>query len=390
MQFYLLIIPIGLLVAVGLCTYGLVERGNVIMWRLRLKHIDNFVASLMKEDDEHQWLQLAVARRVTYVHLDFEQDTAYLLVPLLTQSQIKHKNKLFKIVEAVDPGAELVDYSGGPECIKATLTGTPSDVAAQISQLFLLIFDVDDKRRLELVADARRSDLLRFKPTYHEMQHKEIKGRKWPATTDGRDTFVFSKPPAGFFKFLAGYVLIPLPFVMAYYQFGFVAACVAYLAVLGLITVFWIVSGRSLIEPVPGKLLSWPIAIGCALVTALGEPRFLQSAPTLISILLAVYTVTTLPFGHAWFDIKGPRAKWLNSARRWWITLAVAMMALFTAAANEAVSIFASLDTWVWYFAYLRLDVVLFLLVTSMPISLFDQPEEADWPTRGTFDAPGQ
>ena len=375
MNLYLLLIPIGIIVATGLSIYGLFERGNVFRWSIGLKDIDRYVISLMTVADDNAWLRVSVKRRITYLYAEFTKDRAQLLLPLLTRSQIKHKAKLLEILKTADPDARLVSIPSGPDSIEAQVFGKPDNVAEQLKRLVLRLFDVDEKRRLELLADARRSDLLRLGHKFVELRDQEINGRTWQRTTAGRDTFRIVKQPTGFLRFISGYLLVPLPFVVACIWYGVTAACAVHLIVLGIATMVWIISGYNFVEPVPGRLLSLAVAAGCLATLVFDEARFVQSVPSVVCLLLFIYTAMTLLPGRSWFDISGPRAAWMSRSDRWFITSGIAVAALFAMAVNELLSIFAGLDVWIWYFAFLRLDVVLFLLITSAPMPVLDPPQ---------------
>jgi len=152
-----------------------------------------------------------------------------------------------------------------------------------------------------------------------------------------------------------------MPFLIAYFQFGFIAATWTLIATIAVRKLVWrrphdqsgITDTNRLKTGLKGGLTL--VTLGLAAATLFtGEVLFLQLIPTVLSPVIGVAVVYFINKEKAFYavDIADPEFQRIFSHIRWILGIVGFCSLLDAAAWNEYLWTNFALDTWVWFFSY--------------------------------------
>ena len=253
--------------------------------------------------------------------------------------------------------------------------GPVDSVARVIKEAFLRLFDVDSGHEAEFRVTAHYHDqsvitrALTTKPVGDSPN-------KPAAMTRGRDSESVTSGRRGCLGGLVQLLLLPVPFMWAYLQFGVAAASAMLIAILLIREVYQ----RYKRQDFRFRFLDLLklLIVGLSGVTALsGDPLYLQLVPIVVlsvaaaaQLLVAVFNLRPI-FPEE--DIE------LSKAIKWLFTFAIVVTCVCGAIFYDYLRTCCSLDSWMWFFAFARLELLLGLLTAAMPMifyQVFGQVEE--------------
>lgn len=347
-------------------------------WRGPIGDLDLVVAILGTANIGARHLRLSVSRRVTYLLVDFEAQAAIVTLPIVTARQRKHKDDLFELMARSREDGSVQEDKSEQSSYSVRLEGEPEQIAERLKDLFLKVFDVDSNRVLEYSVQSHWLDLVEL--SHWKSGATEASCEKAPiaATTD-RAVNAMAKSRRDLFS-LARFFLVPIPFLLAYGWFDIFVASIVALVMLGGRIVFKLIKRGWTLGPLMATT-NWIVLLGgCALTVYFREPYMLQLVPTVLCGVWAIGAVFPLFRGRTAFDVDAPGVQNWKLRDRLFFTFAVVVTCTIGVSVNEYLRANASLDYWVWYFAYFRLELLLGLVVTTLPISIWVQSRGANDP----------
>ena len=168
-------------------------------------------------------------------------------------------------------------------------------------------------------------------------------------------------------KMLAGVLLLPIPFVMAHLAFGYLAATAVLVSVIVIREAY-----RRYKRSKGGSRFGTVLKVGVLLLAGativFNDPLYLQLIPTaaLMAIAVAEFLAVSLNVPHlSPFD----PANLGEDSRFGRVLYSFAIIATCVggAAINEYLRANVTLDAWIWFFAFFRIELILGFLVSSIP-----------------------
>ena len=366
-----LIIPIGLFLVLVLVRWlgaGVFPVGNQTVTRKgRLADISRIVSVLMTAKRGERRATLSIDRRVTSLVATFSDLGVELKLPLSTRSQIKRKYDLLAIFAGACHEARL-QSDGDMECIQATLTGTPQVVTSELKRLFKQVFAVGDHRTLRFEVSADVTDLNAMRFWLPEDRYEETKLDAFPqASTAGVNPEGEPDSRVGCLSAAAYLLLWPVPFLLTYMWYG-----VEWASAVGMLSiVIWLayrfLKDHTLPKSFVGRMNHLLAFCGYGLTIYLADPIFLQWVPTLLCGLVLITNAGAFVRGRSIIDILHDEPILKTLSERAAITLAVCLVCAAGMWANEYLRAYATLDGWIWYYSYFRLELLLGGIFTIGP-----------------------
>lgn len=378
-----LIIPVLCFVLLAALTWVLF--GPMTLERVRtgkFEDLDVILSVLMTAEGDGLFLVMKVARRVTSMKATFPGSVVRLEMPLITHRQQNRKESYLEILRDLKLDARVSSHGGDHEILEWEVEGPPVRASAVIKEAFARLFEVDRGRALEFRVFAHISDQSVIDQGLRGTQLSE--GAELPtAATRGRPVESVKETRAGCMTSLADVLLLPLPFMIAYFQFGYVAAS----AVLVLVIVFrWAYRRWKKAESgtrVANALRVVPPLLAGATIY-FDDPFYLQLSPTTLLSVLAVAEILAVSFKlpHlSMFDPKKLDSPDYTGTVRMLLAFAFIATCIGGVAMNEYLRANVALDTWVWFFAFLRIELMLGFSVTLIPVVFYmarNTPREDD------------
>ncbi len=342
--------------------------------RGKLADLDMIAQILMTAKLGDRRLRMAVAGRVTWMDVIFDTDTARIELPLVTQSQRKHGDQLLEHLVRHDAGAirrtEADDYGDDRTVLCAEICASQLEMADVLRSIFMKVFAVEDSRRIEYTVTAFRNDLYLVS---EHLRRPDLQNPEAPvaATSSQIDPTEWAGRRSGCIIGVFGSLLLPVPVVATYYLFGAWEAAAAFIA---LSIAFW-------------PIQIWyrqdqtglTIDIGISLVTyalmaaylSSGNLVYWQIVPTVLCGLRIVQIVVSFCTAGKWplfpnFDAK-PFADMNKFVAVSMLVLPVAAVALL----NEHLRVHASVEVWIWYFAFVKMEMIMAVTLSFIPFVLW-------------------
>ena len=332
-------------------------------WKGRITGLDVILSVLMTAKGYEPSLLMKVPRRVTWLKATFPDSAIRLEMPLITRLQMSRKDRYLALLRGLGLDPRVSRDEGDNEILEFQIDGPPARASAIIKEAFERLFEVDPTRTLEFRATANLSDWN----VVEQALYRRRPGDKVDlpvAATQARMDDAGKTTAAGCFGGLAGLFLLPIPFVVAYLQFGYVAASAVLLAIIVTRYVYW-----RLRRPKRGlKFRDFMkiVILGLAGATIyLGDPLPLQLIPSVVLSIVAVAEVLRVSLDlPSWLEWPG---KALPRTGQLLLSFGVVATCLGGVALNEYLRANVSLDAWVWYFAFFRIELVFGFLAALVP-----------------------
>jgi intracellular septation protein A len=332
-------------------------------WKGRIAGLEVILSVLMTAKGYEPHLLMKVPRRVTSLKMTFSEYAVRCEVPLITRLQQSRKERYLAVLRDLNLEEQVSKDESDQDVLEFRVEGPPGRAAGVTKEAFLRLFEVDPTRSLEFRVTANTSDWNVIELALRGRRPGDKVDLPVAATHDQEDD-ADRKNRIGCFWGLAGLFLLPIPFVVAYLEYGFVAASAVVVA---------IVIGREIYGRWQRGLGRFKfrdalkmIVVGLAGATIyLDEPLFLQLIPTAVLSVVAVAVVLRealqLPPWWEWPDKPLPRTGQLL------LSLAFVATCIGGVAVNEYLRASVSLTAWVWFFAFVRIELVFGFLTALIP-----------------------
>ena len=162
---------------------------------------------------------------------------------------------------------------------------------------------------------------------------------------------------------LANLLLRPVPVIFAFYQLSFAAAVVVALAMWLISRCFDLYKGK-LWTSAASKLFAMPLCAGLTLLT--GNVMYFQLIPSGICVILAVEQLTGLVRTKQPLFSDGGQTPFTEDETKLarWGLLGASLVGLLI---SEFFRQSLSLSSWIWYYGYLRLELLPIILGSMAP-----------------------
>ncbi len=363
-----LLIPIACFVLLaGL--YWLITRRNdrEINWRGNVEGIDGILSCLMKMEIPDSYLLVKIPDGATWFKMTCPGSLLKLEMPLTTPLQKSWGSHSLAHLRELDLDVHISSNSGADVVLVCEVDGPPANAAAAIKKIFVEKLEIDAATLLEMRL---------FAPSLNKVALDRALGLTRPGTRANLPTAVTednsasgtSQNNVGCMAILVGILLLPIPFVIAYLEFGFLAAS----AVLVVISVSWEIYRRwKNPDRVFGQidLIRIVVPILSCTTIYLNDPVYLQFIPTAVLSLAAITELYNKMFNRP--PLMAMRSA-VSGRRRLLISLAIFATCIGGAALNEYLRANLTLGTWIWFFAFARIELIFASVVLAIPFALHD------------------
>ncbi len=319
-------------------------------------------------------LTLSVIGRVTRLTVLFSKTSATVLLPLITRAQKKSSKELLSLFHEYDSEAEIIDGYTETVAIRARLKGSHQEIAGKIRTLFMRTFSVAENRRIrfETVPESVDYELL---DKHWEQFYKHGAEAPVAASADLTPGDVKKKKEKnaeqkrGCLTGLAYILLWPIPFVFTYYLFGINAAIYVALAMWAIGLGLKLRKGWTEFKS-DKRIYSWlvlPLLAGLSIHQS--NVFYFQLIPTVYCVLVLLLGCAASIMGRLPFVPKKHPSNEINIATMSKIALSVLFFiaCLIAISWSEYARRSFSMESWVWYYAYLRIEIILLFFVTMSP-----------------------
>jgi len=121
---------------------------------------------------------------------------------------------------------------------------------------------------------------------------------------------------------------------------------------------------------------------------------YLQLIPTTVLSTVAIAEVLAVSLGLSRLSLPNLRGEELTRPERLFLSFAILATFVGATVANEVLRVNVTLDTWVWFFAFVRIELLFGFLTGALPFIFYqvtrDRAEEEDWDLRGETERRGE
>ncbi len=279
------------------------------------------------------------------------------------------KNEISRLLNQTSLAVELKEHANTITC---RFDGDVKNVANGLEELVRATLD-----SAELA--SYRFKLRAFANDQYFMGLDPIRPLRFPDTADefpvsttrgNRFMYLFGDPFYSVLLILFVLFALPLPFLLVFAFYGLSAACIYGVIVHVPIALVMLLGGRK--DIAAGKLstllLNSMIATTCyALTLVIGDAFYLQLIPTIFALTCAGKAFLAFWENRTWLaeDRKGELE--YNAVERKKMMIGVVSVCLVAAALNELIRSSLSFESWLWYFAYFRLELYVGMMMASLP-----------------------
>jgi intracellular septation protein A len=338
----------------------------------KIQDLDLILSVLMTADWGEPHLRMKVPGHLKWVKLTFRGSIVGLELQLPSEIERSRSESYAAILRGLKLEPQISSDGGGHEVLACEIEGPPATAAALVKDALVRLFEVDPTRELEFQTLAHHWDQsviasgLREKLSDGEVELPDAatRGRRHLLESSGEDR-------AGCVAGLAGFLILPVPFVIAHIEFGFIAAS----AVLAGIIVAREIYRRWKRSRLGFHLTDFLKITALTLAGAtvyFNDPLYLQLVPTTVLSLVAVAELISAAFDLPQLSVCVP-AKKEETPRLGGLLFSFSIIAtsIGAAALNEYLRTNITLDAWIWFFAFFRVELVLGFLTTSIPLIFY-------------------
>ena len=332
-------------------------------WKGRIKGLDVILSVLMTAKGYEPRLLMQVPRRVTWLKMTFPESSIRCEVPLITRLQQSRKERYLSLLRDLALQPKVARKESDQDVLNFRAEGPPSRVSAVIKEAFLKLFEVEPTRSLEFRATVNPLDWNVIEEGLQGLRPGD-KADSPVAVTNRYVSDGSSNTAVGCIWSLAGFLLLPVPFVFAYLEFGVAAASATLMAILLCREIYrrW-KDTKTGFRFVDSLIM---LVLGLAGTTiALGDPIYLQLMPSIVLSVAAVAEL--LPVSSKVSSLWETPSETLPRIGRLLLSAAIVTTCMGGIALNEYLRATASLDTWIWYFAFFRIELVFGFLASAIP-----------------------
>ena len=338
-------------------------------WKRKLDALPAILSVLMTAGQGQRYLVVQVPGWVTSLKLTFAGKRIRAVMPLLTTLQSRRKEDYRRRLSDFGSAPRVV-AGDGAEQLEWEVEGPPAKAAAAIRDDFLWLFGVEPDRVLSFKAFAHALDHRVIEEALEKPQFDD--GALPTAATYGQRYISSQKAANGCIYVLAASLLLPLVFLSAYLQFGIVVASAVWTAVALLRQIYWrwrkSLTGLRIWDAITAANL---LLAGMTVYSE--DPFFLQMIPNLLCVSWVVGELLSILFNLPHlspFDSQSekPDRDSEGFLARGLLSFALVITCLGGISLNEYLRGNFCLDTWVWFFAFFRMELVLGMVAILLPL----------------------
>jgi intracellular septation protein A len=373
MSFWPLLIPATIFTTIGLFFWSIfrdepqrIQSFNVVG---ELPNLSRVVSIMMTATVGPREVCVSIVRRKTKLLLGFDKTGCSASLIHLTKAQLKDRKKL---EEAFGVICENIAVTSSPYKISGRISGGVEEVSKAVERLARDLLHADEDARLRFEMRAVTGDLVRMGLESRKALKPEHLAEPYPksATYQNRLLYPFGNALWGCFMVLTIIFLHPLPFILLYHFQGLVAACWFGLMLHVLIAlVLWPrrsgSSARRQFSMIFVNSVTTAILYGLTIASL--DARYTQLVPTIFAFACAVRAMIALRRNDVWPLDDHKQDFTYEPSERTRIALGVVAICLLAAAVNEAVRHWFLFETWIWYYAYFRLELFVGIFLGSLP-----------------------
>ena len=333
---------------------------------LQPDELSRIASVLMTAKRSQRYAAFSVGARVAELTANFRADGVDFELPLCTVRQKRQTKRLTAIFEEHCKHVEVASRADGEEFISGSVEGNVHFVTSRLSLLCTELLDVKPAEMIHCVVQSRPRYLSAMGLSILDQLEAETARDQLPETsTAATEPKKLTDPRIGCLTFMVLLFLNPIPFLMAYAWYGIWTACVVGLVVFAAFTTWQFAVGlRTTYKSVVSKLNSLLSVGGYASVVMFETAWFLQIVPTIYCIVWGAGVFIGHIGGKPWFE---PPDIDYGRTGRILITGGTTLACVLGALANEYIRTQFSLDYWVWYFAYFRLELLIGVVFLATP-----------------------
>ncbi len=381
-----LIIPVVCFVLLAGLVWHLFSLTNEKVWKGKIDDLDIIVSVLMAAEKGEPYLIMKVPRRAPSMKIAVSRSVVRLEIPLVTSLQRSRRDAYLAILRDLKLDAQISSHGGDHDTLEWQVEGSSITASTLIKDTFAKLLDVGPKRTLEfrvfaLLADQNAIDRrLQGNPSGDQAELPGGAAQEHQAKSH-------VEMSAGCITPLAVLLLLPVPFMIAYLKFGYVAASAVLIVLL-----ISRESYRRWKKPKGGFHFADLLKVTVLLLTGttiyFNDPSYLQLIPTVILSIAAVAELVSISFNLPKLSMADLTKFDASKTQRILASFAIIAPCIVGTAMNECLRTSLTLDVWVWFFAFVRIELVFGILVSSMPLVFYTYIEQHDPAIDNDTDSP--
>ena len=333
--------------------------------RGKLDDLDVVLSVLMTANWDETYLVLKVPRRVTSLKMTFPGTVVRLEMPLVTRIQRSRRENYLAVLREFNLQPRISGHVNDHEILEWVVESPPSKASEIIAAVFARLFDVDPGISVEFRVCANPMDQNVIN---QGLTRKQSGGEIELATaaTQGHQVESSAESRAGCLKPLAVVLLFPVPFMAAHLQLGYIAASAVLVGLVVVPTIYGLWRGsKKRFRPVDTWRITALLLAGSTIYFS--DPVYLQLMPTAVLAVVAIAEVIAVTFNLPELSAFDARDRQVSRAVRLLFTFAILTVAAGGIATNEYLRTHVTLDAWMWFFAFGRIEFAFGLLFASIP-----------------------
>jgi intracellular septation protein A len=356
---YLIIPIVCFLVFAGLSwAWGITERRY---WEGTVDELDRVLPGLKTAKSTASCLILKVPEHRASVNMTFPGSRVRLKIPLVTDLQRDQRDSYFEFLQTLDSDAHIATHNKNHETLVYEIEGPMADVSLVLKKIIARLLEIDPEQILEFQVFgpfSKRESIDQAALDYRS----ETYPNEAPEPTD-------QQRRAGCMGMLSSLFLLPIPFVVAYLEYGYIAASVVLVGIFVLREVYFRWKKRRASFSV-GDAFKIAVLVLAGTTIYVEDPLYLQLIPTVGLTAAAVAHALAVTFNLKWPSLMDD-ANYEEPSVRKTMTCAIIATCVGWAAMSEYLRTVLSLDEWIWYFAFVRIELIFGLLITLIPSAIY-------------------
>lgn len=348
-------------------------------WQGKIDDLDRLLPVQMRDEPGSPILIVKLRGHVTSLLMTFADTAVRLEMPLITALQQSRRDSYLAILRDMKLEPRISSNESDTELLECEIDAPSDRVSATVKDVFMRLFDVNATRLVEfriIRCSSGQSAKEEFLEGYRSGKPEE------PSNSEAQrcEAETIREERTGCVKTLAGVLLLPLPFMIAYLEFGFVAATAVMVAIIVSRECYrqWKKPRRKVHIT---EIIKSAILLLAGTTIYFNDPFFLQLIPTVILSAAALVQLVAIVFGVPWFSLfDETKIEDYEDQRVYRLfSYALIVTCIGGAAMNEYLRAQITLDAWIWYFAFVRIELALGFMVTAIPFMIYSvRKEEAE------------
>jgi intracellular septation protein A len=366
---YLIIPFICYLVLAGLSWLWFYGAAGSKSWKGTIEEMDRILSNLLTAESIESCLIMRIPENQPPLKLNFHQSLIRLEFQLETDLQQDQREIFLQILRDLKLDTRSQNHKRGHNTLVCDVRGPFAEALPIIKEVFARIFETDIRTLLVFQVMGPFSDREAIDQAVEDYRSKNYpKERKEPTEKQRR---------AGCMGALTSLLFLPIPFVIGYIEYGFVVASAVLVAIFVLREIYnrWKKLRTGFYVGDVFKIITLLLAGATIWVE---DALYLQLIPTIVFLAAALSHFLTMTFNLHWSALVDDPEEFADPSVWKMLSYALITTCVGAAALNEYLRVVLPLDTWIWYFAFVRIELVFGLIATLIPyVFLFSWKNES-------------